>query len=251
VVTSDGNTGNTNAEFATYDPVTGLRQLNGVQQRLTLPGAGATDNVRINANPLSAISGTQTINSLTMNGAAVTISFAATGTNTLSLASGGLISGTDAAARIIGATTNASTRGQLTTVGSELFLHSGSTSGLTIHSDITGTFALVMDSMSTTAGALITLNNTNSYVGTAYANGVIVNLGAAPVASTNFVPVTTTNAITGNLIITGGTTGAASGGIATLVSLSTPTTRSRMLRMSPSAAVPNSTSTASTTPSPA
>jgi len=106
-------------------------------------------------------------------------------------------------------------RGQLTSGGSELFLHSGSAAGLTINSEITGTLSLVMDSMSTTAGAVLTLNNTNSYIGTAFANGVIVNLGAARAPPTSF-PSPRPMPLPGTSSLPGGTTGAVSGAVAKL-----------------------------------
>lgn len=108
-----------------------------------------------------------------------------------------MLAGSDAQNRVIGATTNANTRGRITSSGPELFIHNGANT-LTINADLTGTTSPVFTSGGTNAGATIVLNNANSYVGTAYAHGVILNLGVLGTTST-------TNAITGDLIATGAT----------------------------------------------
>ncbi|MCX6850548.1 MAG: autotransporter-associated beta strand repeat-containing protein [Verrucomicrobia bacterium] len=195
VVTNDGTLAAVNAEFAKYDPATGIRQLNGIEQTTTLAAATSTSNVRFSGTQ-SVINGGQIINSLTLNGAASTVNFAA-GTDTLTLASGGLLSGTDNAARTIGST---AVRGRLTTSGSELFLHNGANT-LTINSDIgangAGTFDLVMDAMAQVANTpTINLANANTYTGTAYSNGVLLLLNNQTGSG---------NAITGSLVVTGGT----------------------------------------------
>jgi autotransporter-associated beta strand protein len=204
-VNSNNGTSGANLEFARYDPVAGIRPINNLEQTATFLASTSTSNLRLGNADQIVPNGGSTINSLTWNGfsAARTMTFAGPGVDTLTLASGGLLFGTEAFARTIGAATSAATRGRITSSGSELFIHNGGNT-LTIHSDITGTTNPVFTSGGTNGGATIVLNNTNSYVGTAYANGVILNLGLAPVAAVNFVPSATTNAITGDLILTGG-----------------------------------------------
>jgi autotransporter-associated beta strand protein len=214
VVTLNGTTAISNAEFATYDPVLGIRQLNFTEQSATFAASTATSNLRLPGGTYTVGSGGQTINSLTLNGpttggAATTINFAAA-SDTLTLASGGLLAGLDNFARTIGST---SVRGRLTTSASTMFLHIGDNT-LTINSDIgaagTGTFDLVMGGLSQTANAPeITLTNANTYTGAAYTNGVILNLNNQTGSG---------NAITGNLTMTGST---ASGGDTGVVASST------------------------------
>ena len=202
VNTFDGTTAAANLEFAVYDPIVGVRQMNNVEQTATFALSSATSNLRRNASD-TVLAGGQTINSLTLNGGASTVSFLSN-TDTLTLASGGLLSGSDNAARTLGST---ATRGRITSGGSELFIHNGANT-LTIHSDITGTLNPVFTSGGLNGGAVINLNNANTYVGTAYVNGVILSLGTLGNTPT-------TNAITGDLIITGGNVnGTGSGAIA-------------------------------------
>ncbi|MEI9897826.1 MAG: hypothetical protein WDN28_29210 [Chthoniobacter sp.] len=207
----DDNAGGSNAEFATYDPATGVRALTGsMLTTLTVANTLATNatptaNVRIGSTLVQTVAaGGETINSLTMSSfnstaAASTISFANTG-DTLTLASGGLLSGTDSAGRNIG---TSAVRGQLTTGATqpELFLHNGANT-LTIYSKIidngvAGGMNVVLDAMSQTATIIptVALANANTYQGTTYVNGIAVNLVNTTGAG---------NAIPGNLIITGG-----------------------------------------------
>ena len=204
-VNSNNGTSGANLEFARYDLVAGIRPINNLEQTATFLASTSTSNLRLGNADQIVPNGGSTVNSLTWNGftAARTMTFAGPGVDTLTLTSGGLLFGTEAFARTIGAATSAATRGRITSSGSELFIHNGGNT-LTIHSDITGTTNPVFTSGGTNGGATIVLNNANSYVGTAYANGVILNLGLAPVAAVNFVPSVTTNAITGDLILTGG-----------------------------------------------
>ncbi len=191
----DGTTAAANLEFAVYDatPGVGVRQMNNIEQTGSFALSTASSNVRLGANA-TMNNGGQTINSLTIAGA-TTVAFAGNTLDTLTLTSGGLLSSSDNVARAIGVTTNANTRGKLTSSASELFIHNGANT-LTINADITGTITPVFTSGGLNSGAAITLNNANSYVGTAYVNGVILNLGGAGG--------TTTNAITGDLVVTGG-----------------------------------------------
>lgn len=213
VLATDGTTGNVNAEFAMYDPLTGIRQVNFYNQENIIATAAATTNVRFFGNQ-TVLPGGQTVNSVTMNGGTASLLFSGN-TDTLTIASGGLLSGLDGnVVRAIGTT---ALRGRITSSGPEFFIYNGMNTGtanqpttLTINSDITGNTNPIFSGLgqNNTSAPAITLNNTNTYNGTAYVNGVQVNLGPVAVTGTNFVPATTPNSITGNLIITGGTTGA-------------------------------------------
>ncbi|WP_395730694.1 autotransporter-associated beta strand repeat-containing protein [Prosthecobacter sp.] len=189
-----------NAEFATYDPVTGVRGLTAAMQTTSFATSTSTSNLRFGDTAITVPIGGAIVNTLTWNGisAARALSFSA-GTDTLTLTSGGLLVGTNNAATSIGST---SVRGQLTAGAdqSELFLHVGA-NVLTVNSAIidngvSGGLNLVMDGMSqTTSTPTVTLAGANTYLGTTYANGVVVNLNNLTGAG---------NAISGNLIISGG-----------------------------------------------
>ena len=123
----------------------------------------------------------------------VTVSFV-NPTDTLTLTSGGLLTGADNNAKAIG---TAAVPGQLTAgaAQSELFVHSG-TNTLTINSKIvdngvSGGLNLVADGMA--GGGALTLAAPNSYRGATYFNGLNVTLNSA-----------SGPAIPGALIITGG-----------------------------------------------
>jgi autotransporter-associated beta strand protein len=192
VNTTDGTTAAANLEFAVYDPIVGVRQMNLVEQSTTFLASTATSNLRIAANG-TINNGGQTINSLTIHGA-TTVSFTGTTLDTLTLASGGLLTGSDAQNRVIGATTNVNTRGRITSSGPELFIHNGANT-LTINSDLTGATNPVFTSGGTVGGAAINLTNANTYSGTAYSNGVILLLNNQTGSG---------NSITGDLVLTGG-----------------------------------------------
>ncbi len=194
VHTLNGTTGGSDVEFATYDPVVAIRPLNNVEQTATFAASGAASNLRFSGIQ-TVPAGGFTVNSVTMNASTASTLAFASGGDTLILASGGLLGGTADVARAVG---SSAVRGRLSSGGPELFVHNARNT-LTIFSEITGTLSPVFTSAGQTGGAAITLANANSYVGTTYVNGVILNLGVAGATSAG-------NAITGDLIVTGGTT---------------------------------------------
>ena len=201
---------NAQASFATYDPNMGVRGLASYNQ----VGAGNAGNVfALNGNThltgnatlpgTLGMASTTTINSLTMTNGGATLSFT-NSTDTLVLQSGGLLAGVDNNARTVGASQG---QGNLTTSYSasagaplELFIHNGNTTGtnpLTINSNIIDNgspVSVVLDSMNL-QGAAITLAGSNTYTGTTYVNGVIVNLNSAALAvsGTNVIISSATN----------------------------------------------------------
>ena len=201
---SDPLTGGANLGFATYDSAVGFRPLALPELVPTLALASGTSNVRFNGTQ-TVTAGGQTINTLTLNGAAATVNFAA-GSDTLTFAAGGLLSGSDNAARTIG---SASVRGRIASSASEFFLHNGANT-LTINADITGTTSPVFTSGGLVGGANIRLTNANTYVGSAFSNGVNLLLDNQT---------GTGSAITGDLTITGGNAGGADTGALTSAAL--------------------------------
>ncbi len=189
-----------NAEFATYDPVTGVRALTAAMQTTSFATSTANSNLRFGDTAILVTTGGATVNTLTWNGitAARALSFGA-GTDTLTLTSGGLLVGTNNFATSMGST---SLRGQFTAGSgqSELFLHVGA-SNLTVNSAIidngvSGGLNLVLDGMSqSTSTPTVTLAGANTYLGTAYVNAMVVNLNNLSGSG---------NAINGNLVISGG-----------------------------------------------
>jgi autotransporter-associated beta strand protein len=192
--------GGSNAEFATYDPASGIR-LAGTYSTALVAGAFGSSlqntNVRQSGNVTLGAGGI-TVNTLTMNNAAAALTFAGA-TDVLTLTAGGLLTGLDNNAKSIG---TAAVRGQLTagTGVSELFIHVGQ-NVLTINSAIIDNgnpLNLVLDGLSQVAftnstAPTITLTGANTYTGTTFVNNVIVNL------NTPGAP-----AIRGNLVISGG-----------------------------------------------
>jgi hypothetical protein len=172
----DTVTGGANVEFATYDPASGVRALTGAMQYASFNAAsGITGaNVRLGGNA-NVLAGGQTINSLTMNNAVITVGFV-NATDVLTLTSGGILSGTDANARTIG---SAAIRGIITTTGPELFLNQGDNT-LTINSQIgsagNSSFAVVMSGISFSLGQQILLTDANIYTGATYVSSVITEL---------------------------------------------------------------------------
>ncbi|HEY5312936.1 MAG TPA: autotransporter-associated beta strand repeat-containing protein, partial [Pirellulales bacterium] len=169
----DPVTGGANVEFATYGPSVGVRPLDASMQYVSFLAGNAdpTANIRLGGNA-AVTSGGQTINSLTINGAAATVSFLSA-TDTLTITSGGILSGTDANNRTIG---TPALPGIITTTGPELFINQGN-SILTINSQITGTASLVMSGMGFANGqAVLVNNNNNTYSGATYVSGVIAEL---------------------------------------------------------------------------
>ncbi|MEA3209273.1 MAG: hypothetical protein QOE70_2330 [Chthoniobacter sp.] len=182
--------GNNLASFATYDPAAGVRGLTGYNYTTAF---AAGNNTRI-TGAAAVPTGGATTNSLTMSGgAAFNLTFGAE-TDTLTLQSGGLLVGLDAFSHSISTTADF---GRLTAGPGqqELFLHNGSNT-LTVNARIIDNGAplsVVLDSLSQTGNTpTITLAGANTYSGTTYANGVVVNLNAA-----------TGSAIPGNLVISG------------------------------------------------
>ncbi|MEA3213309.1 MAG: hypothetical protein QOE70_6366 [Chthoniobacter sp.] len=180
---------NNAASFATYDPAAGVRGLGGYNYATTF---AAGNNMRITVAG-AVPTGGATTNSLTMSGAAAfDLTFAAP-TDTLTLQSGGLLIGLDNFAHSVSTVVDS---GRLTTSPGqqELFIHNGANT-LTVNARIIDNGAplnVVLDALSQ-AGPAITLTGANTYTGTTYANGVIVNLNSP-----------TGLAIPGNLIISGG-----------------------------------------------
>jgi autotransporter-associated beta strand protein len=179
-----------NAAFATYDPTTGIRGLESYNQ---VGGANSNqsaaqgnlfllnNNTHLVANATlpgtPGLTSTTTINSLTMTNAAITLTFV-NPTDTLVLQSGGLLSGTDGNNRTVGAIPG---QGYLTAAAGqqELFLHNGANT-LTINSNIVDNGSpvnLVIDTMGL-QGPAFTLAGSNTYSGTTYVNGGIVNLSS-------------------------------------------------------------------------
>ncbi|OYW76067.1 MAG: hypothetical protein B7Z37_10495, partial [Verrucomicrobia bacterium 12-59-8] len=201
VIGLDSNVATTvaNAEFATYDPVTGVRGLTAAMQTTSFAASTSSSNLRFGDTAIAVPTGGATVNTLTWNGlaAARTLSFGAAA-DTLTFTSGGLLVGTTNFATTIGSTV---VRGQLTagTDQPELFLHVGA-NVLTVNSAIIdngvgGGLNLVLDALSQSVSTpTVTLSGANTYLGTTYANGLVVNLNNNTGAG---------SAIPGNLIISG------------------------------------------------
>ncbi|MEA3209118.1 MAG: hypothetical protein QOE70_2175 [Chthoniobacter sp.] len=187
--TDPASTGGVQVEFATYDAASGVRLLGSYTTGVFAPN----NNVRIAASTAVQTGGV-TVNSLAMINGAIALTFA-NATDTLTLQSGGILTGLDSNAKSIGTT---AVPGQLTTSAGqqELFIHSGANT-LTVNSKIINNGApvnVVLDSMSQTANTpTITLTGQNTYTGTTYVNGVIVNLNSA-----------NGPAIPGDLVLAGG-----------------------------------------------
>ncbi len=204
VIGLDSNVASTtaNAEFATYDPVIGVRALTAAMQTSSFATSTSTSNLRFGDVAITVPTGGAAVNTLTWNGISATraLSFGAAA-DTLTLTSGGLLLGTNNFPTSIGST---SIRGQLSagTGQSELYLHVGA-GALTVNSAIidngvSGGLNLVLDGMSQSTGTpTVTLAGANTYLGTTYVNGLVVNLN-------NIAGTGTGNAVTGNLIISGG-----------------------------------------------
>ena len=168
-----------NIEFATYDPVAGVAPLTAAMQYSSFSLANGINaaNVRLGASA-GVLAGGQTVNSLTLNNAAVTVSFI-NPTDALTVASGGILSGNDSNARTIGSITY---RGALTTATSagnpndELFINQGNNT-LTVNSQIEGTgLNLVLNGMGLANGQVVVLTANNTYTGNTYSSGVIAEL---------------------------------------------------------------------------
>ena len=190
VITTTPSSG---AAFATYDPATGVRPLASYMQTSSFAASTATDNLLLRSSTV-VTSGGATVNTLTWNGlaAAQTLTFV-NANDVLTLTAGGMIGGTENFGKTIGTT---ALPGVITTGASQLYIHNAE-NVLQINSRITGNFDLVLTGMGRADLAPeITLGNANTYVGTTYANGVILNLSNATGSG---------NAVTGNLVISGGT----------------------------------------------
>lgn len=189
-----------NAEFATYDPVTGVRGLTAAMMTSSFATSTSSSNIRFGDTAIVVPLGGAVVNSLTWNGISTTraLSFSAA-TDTLTLASGGFLVGTNNAATSIGST---SVRGQITAGAgqSELFLNVGANiltvNSAIIDNGVSGGLNLVLTGLSqSTSTPTITLANANSYLGTTYVDAMVVNLANLSGSG---------NAITGNLVISGG-----------------------------------------------
>ncbi|RBP47685.1 putative secreted protein with PEP-CTERM sorting signal [Roseimicrobium gellanilyticum] len=197
---TDGLTAGTNIEFATYDTASGVRQLSGAQMVNHFNDPLA--NVRFNGNT-TVKAGGAVINSLTLNGGAVTLSFSAAN-DVLNITSGGLLGGLDSNVRTIG---SVATPGILTAGGvnptSDVYLYvTNPSNNMVINSIIADNptngrkLHLVLGSAGRVDNsARITLGNANTYTGLTYVQGARVDLANLTGSG---------NAITGDLIIAGG-----------------------------------------------
>ncbi|MBK8095116.1 MAG: autotransporter-associated beta strand repeat-containing protein [Verrucomicrobiaceae bacterium] len=199
--------GGTNAEFATYDPVAGIRQnssyITTFANGASLPAGTVLQNTNVKIGPVggggtSTIGlGGATVNSLTM-GSGSTLLFSLPD-DVLTVNSGGILAGLDNNTRTLGNLAVAAGRITAGTGQQELFLHVGGGT-LLVNSAIIDNGAplnVVIDGLSQTANnPTVTVQGLNTYTGTTYVNGAIVNLNT-----------TGANAINGNLIISGGTNG--------------------------------------------
>lgn len=189
-----------NIEFATYDESTGVRMLTAAQ--VVNHFDDPTGNVRFGGNA-TVKAGGAVINSLTLNGAALTLSFTS-GTDVLNIASGGLLGGLDNNQRIIGsiALPGIITAGGVNPASDAYLFVTNPSNNLQINSIIADnptngrTVHLVLGSAGRADNtARITLANANTYTGLTYIQGVRVDL--ANVTGSG-------NAITGDLILSGG-----------------------------------------------
>ncbi len=179
----------------------GLQSLNFNLTTIATGSVPTGANARVNAN-VTLPGGGVTLNTVSMiNAATTTISFT-NPTDTLTVTTGGILTGLDNNAKLIGASAGS---GNLT-AGSgqqELFIHDGANT-LTVNSNIidngvTGGLNVVLDSMSQTGNApTIVLAGANTNAGTTYVNGVTVNLSTPGANGSSVV------AINGNLVLSGG-----------------------------------------------
>ena len=187
-----GNIAVNSLDFAQYDATTGLRPV------FYTSTIALGNNVNLTANTTLGAGGA-TINNLRLDGAS-TITFTAP-TDVLNLQSGGFISPINANTRVIG---SAADSGRLTAGGvnpgtaQELYIYNTSANTLTINSKIVnnptdGSVVSVNFSSANIGGGRIQLNGANTYGGTTYVNGAILDLAAAGGVS-----------IPGNLILNGG-----------------------------------------------
>ena len=192
--------GNASFDFASYDPVTGIRPASYV----TAFAAGNNVNLEPSnaAASVTTLPAGVTINSLRIGGlgstTSTTLNFTAAG-DVLNLQTGGLLGTGGTGTRAISDTPDF---GRLTAGGgavsgtSELFIHNGANT-LTVNARIINNpagaqVAVVLDAMSKTS--VIQLTGSNTYAGTTYVNGVNVSLNSPGGP-----------AIPANLVISGGT----------------------------------------------
>jgi autotransporter-associated beta strand protein len=193
VLTTDPSSG---AAFATYDPSTGVRPLASYMQTSSFATSGASDNLLMRDGAVTTVtSGGASVNTLTWNGLTANRALSFVNANdVLTLTAGGLLGGAENFSKTIGST---AVPGVITTSAPQLYLDNVA-NVLTINSVITGNFDLIATGLGRAdLSPQITLANANTYVGTTYVNGVILNLSN---------PTGTGNAITGDLVISGGTT---------------------------------------------
>jgi len=167
------------ASFATYDPVTGVRAVSYSSPNFFAPGLNSF--VTATNATVSLPAGNNLTNTVTMVGVngSVTLGFV-NATDTLTVQSGGILTGTDANAKAIGSTT---TPGQITASAgvTEFFIHIG-TNTLTLNSKIIdngSNMNLVVDGLDTANTSTLTLTNTNTYGGTTYVSGATLSLNNA------------------------------------------------------------------------
>ncbi|MEA3211483.1 MAG: hypothetical protein QOE70_4540 [Chthoniobacter sp.] len=184
--------------FAVYT-TNGIENLNKNLVTIATGSVPAGANARANAS-LTLPTGGVTLNTLSIINAAVTLTFTSA-TDTLTLTTGGVLTGADANAKVIGAAVDS---GRLTAGAGqpELFLHVGNNT-LTVNSRIVdngvgGGLNVVIGSMGANQAAnavnsTIALTAPNTYLGTTYLNGIQATLNS-----------TGGPAIPGNLVITGG-----------------------------------------------
>jgi autotransporter-associated beta strand protein len=205
--------GGNNVEFATYDPASGVRlsgnYLTTFSNATGITSGTAFENTNIKIGTVAGAGSTVTIgqggatvNSLTLSGGTSTLLFTLPD-DLLTVKSGGILAGLDNSTRTIGNLTAAAGRLTAGTGTQELFLHIGQ-GNLTVNSaivDNTAPLNLIMNGLSQVAfvnsnAPVITLAGANTYTGSTYVNGVIVNLATLGA-----------NSIPGNLIISGGVNG--------------------------------------------
>ena len=156
--------------FATYTAANGIGNINPNLVTIATGSVPAGVNARMNGN-VTLSAGGGTLNTLSMLNAAMTLSFAAS-SDQLVVATGGILTGFDNNAKIIGQSANF---GQITAGPgqAELFLHNGANT-LTVNSSIVNNntaLNVVIDDLSLNGNFPVTLAGTNSYMGTTYING--------------------------------------------------------------------------------
>ena len=185
-VTATSNTNGGQAAFATYDPATGIRQL----QYTALSTFGSGVNTLINASitiqaPVNTAT-TTTVNSVTLDGGSTqTVSFT-NSNDTLLVQSGGIIEGNGSQAfgttAVPGQITAGSVSNGGATTNNDLYLNILANT-VTVNSKIidngSGSMNVIASQMAASANtSTLTLTNANTYGGTTYLTGISANLNS-------------------------------------------------------------------------